>query len=52
MKRKLTCTYYFIILEKKRFSRKHTTNPNAYAWALPDVTFWAVGYHPPPPSSN
>ena len=28
MKRKLTCTNYFIILEK-RFSREHTKNPNA-----------------------
>ena len=47
MKSKLICTNYFIILEK-RFSRKHTKNPNANVRALPDVTFWAVGYHPPP----
>ena len=46
MKRKLTCTYYFIILEK-RFSREHIKNPNANVRARPDVTFWAVGYHPP-----
>ena len=39
----------FHYTRKKRFSRKHTKNPNAYAWALPDVTFWAVGYHSPPP---
>ena len=37
-KRKLTCTNYFITLEK-RFSREHTKNPNAYVRA--------VGYHPP-----
>ena len=47
MERKLTCTYYFIIL-KKRFSREPTKNPNANDRARPDVTFWAVGYHPPP----
>ena len=46
MKTKLTCTNYFIILEK-RFSREHTKNPNANVWARPDVTFWAVGYHSP-----
>ena len=44
MKRKLVCTNYFIILEK-RFSREHTENPNANVWARPDVIFWAVGYH-------
>ena len=49
MKRKLTCTYYFIILEKK-ISREHTKNPNANDRARPDVTFWAVGYHSPPES--
>ena len=48
MKRKLTCTNYFIILEK-RFSIEHTKNPNANVRARPDVTFWAVGYHSPPP---
>ena len=48
MKRKLICTNYFIILEK-RFSREHTKKPNANAWARPDVTFWAVGYYSPPP---
>ena len=48
MKRELTCTNYFIILEK-RFSREHTKNPNANVWARPDVTFWAVGYHSPHP---
>ena len=48
MKRELTCTNYFIKLEK-RYSREHTKNPNAYVWARPDVTFWAVGYLPPPP---
>ena len=49
MRRKLTGTNYFIILEKKRFSREHTRNPNAYVRACPHVTFWAVGYHFPPP---
>ena len=34
---------------KKRFSREHTKNPNANVRARPDVTFWAVGYHSPPP---
>ena len=48
MKRKLICTNYFIILEK-RFSREHTKNPNANVRAGPDVTFWAVVYHSPPP---
>ena len=48
MRRKLICTDYFIILEK-RFSREHTKKPNAYVRARPYVTFWAVGYHPPPP---
>ena len=46
MKRKLTCTNYFIIPEKI-LSREHTENPNANALARTDVTFWAVGYHPP-----
>ena len=36
---------------KKRYSREHTKNPNAYVRARPDVTFWAVG-SPPPPSSS
>ena len=48
MERKLTCTNYFIILEKI-FSREHTKNPNANDWAHPVITFWAVGYHSPPP---
>ena len=43
MKWKLTCTNYFIILEK-RFLREYTKNPNANVLARPDVTFWAVGY--------
>ena len=47
MKRKLTCTNYFFILEKG-YSREHTKNPNAYVRARPDATFWAVGYHSPP----
>ena len=55
MKRKLTCTNYFIILEKN-FSREHTEKPNAIVQARSDVTFWAVGYHsphpPPPPSQS
>ena len=32
---------------KKRHSREHTKNPNAYVRARQDVTFWAVGYPPP-----
>ena len=36
MKRKLTCTNYFIILEKK-ISREHTKYPNANVQACPDV---------------
>ena len=47
MKRKLTCTNYFIILEKTIFKRAHQ-NPNASVRARPDVIFWAVGYPPPP----
>ena len=46
MKRKLTCTNYFIILEK-RFSREHTLNTNANVQARQDVTFWAVRYCSP-----
>ena len=46
MKRKLTCTNYFIVLEKI-FSREHTKNQNTNVRARPDVTFWAVGYHSP-----
>ena len=34
MKRKLTCTNYFIIFGKKRFSREYTKNPNANVRAL------------------
>ena len=49
MKMRLICTNYFIILEKKLFSREHTKNPNANVLTHPDVTFWAVGYHPPHP---
>ena len=48
MKRELSCTNYFIILEKI-FSREHTKNPNTNVGARPDVKFWAVGYHSPPP---
>ena len=48
MKRKLTCTNYFITLEKN-ISREHTKNPNANVRVRQDVTFWAVGYHSPPP---
>ena len=51
MKRKLTCTNYFIILEK-RFSREHTKNPNSNGRARPDVTSWAMGYHSPHPESQ
>ena len=31
------------------FSREHTRNPHANVRAPPNVTFWAVGYHSPPP---
>ena len=34
------------------FSREHTKNPNANVGAHPDVTFWAVGYHPSPSASQ
>ena len=34
---------------KKRFSREHTKTPNAKVFPRPDGTFWAVGYHSPPP---
>ena len=46
MKRRLTCTNYFII-QGKIFSREHTKNPYANVRAHLDVTFWAVGYLPP-----
>ena len=47
MKGKPTCTNYFIILEKKRFSREHTKSPNANVRAHPDAKIVAVGYHSP-----
>ena len=47
MKRKLTFYLSFHYTEKN--SGEHPKNPNAYVRAHPDVTFWAVGYHPPPP---
>ena len=40
MKRKLTCTNYFIKLKKKV-----TKDPNTYVQARPDFTFSGVGYH-------
>ena len=46
MKRKLSFTNHFIILEK-RFSRERINNQNGNVWARPDVMFWAVGYHSP-----
>ena len=49
MKRKLTCTNYFIILEKKIFKRANKIS-NANVRTRPDVTVLAVGYHPPPDS--
>ena len=49
MKRKLTGSNYFIVLEKKIFKRAHQKSKIASVRARPDVTFWAVGYHPPPP---
>ena len=39
MKRKLTCSYYFIVLEKNRFPKRAHQNPNANVRAHPDVTF-------------
>ena len=52
MKKKLSCSNNFIILKKKGFSREHTKIPNAIVPARPDVTVWAVGYHPPPPPES
>ena len=46
MERKLTCTNCVILLEKKRFAREHTKNPNANVRARQVVTFLAAGYHP------
>ena len=48
MKREITCSNYFIVLEK----REHAKNPKSNVWVCPDVTFWAVGYHPPPPPES
>ena len=48
MKRKFTCTYHFIRLEKKIFKRAHQ-NPNANVRARLDVAFW-VWYIIPPES--
>ena len=47
MKRKLTCTNYFIVQDKKDFQESTSKNPNANVWVRPDVTFRAVGYHSP-----
>ena len=38
----------FHYIEKKGSSREQTKNPNSNVQARPDVTFWNVGYHPPP----
>ena len=37
----------FYYTRKKRFSRMHTKTPKSNVRAPQDVTFWAVGYHPP-----
>ena len=47
MKRKLTCTNYFLILEKKKIFKRAHQHTNVTVLAHPDVTFWAVGYHSP-----
>ena len=44
MKKMLTCTNYFIIMGKKIFKSANR--------ARPEVTFWAVGNHPPPPPES
>ena len=49
MNRKLTCSNYFIIQEK-RFSREHTQNPNANVRALTNVTFCHCWISFPPES--
>ena len=44
--------YLYILFHytgKKIFKRAHQKS-NANDRALPDVTFWAVGHHSPPPS--
>ena len=51
MKRKLTNTNYFVILEKKN-SREHTENPNANVRARPDVTHFGLWDIIPPSSPN
>ena len=43
--------YLYLLLHytgKQRFSREHAKNQNANDRARLDITFWAVGYHPPP----
>ena len=49
MKRKITCTNYFIILEK-RFSREHTKNLKANVWAAQTLHFGLWDMIPPPES--
>ena len=44
--------YYLFHYTGKNDFQESTPNPNAYVQARPDVTFCAVGYHPPPPESQ
>ena len=37
---------------KKDLQESTPKSPNANDQARPDVTFWAVGYHSPPPESQ
>ena len=47
MKRKLICTSYLIILEKKIFERANQKKENYNVQARPYATFMAVVYHFP-----
>ena len=51
MKRKLTCTNYFLILEK-RFSRELTKNPNANVRLAQTSHFGLWDIIPSPPESQ
>ena len=46
----LLVLFISLYLKKNDFQESTQKNLNAKVLARPDVTFWAVGYHPPPES--
>ena len=45
---KVAYLYLLFPYTGKKISKEQTKNSIANVQARPDVTFWAVGYHPPP----